>query len=397
MSNFFHPLMHDNFNDKDFKSLIDFLKKKPILTQNKKVKNFEEEWSKWLGVKYSVFVNSGSSANLLSIATLAALNPKSKKKEIIVPSLTWISDIVSVIKNNFKPVFVDVNYENLSMNISEVKRKINKNTFAIFLTHAQGFSGLNSELLKIIRKNKIFLIEDVCESHGATFQNKKLGNFGIISNFSFYYAHHMTTIEGGMISTNNKKIYEISRMLRAHGMLREANNKVLEKKLQKKFNYLSPKFIFMHPGYNMRSNEISAVIGLSQIKRLDKNNLKRIKNFEYFLKNLSKETFITKFQLEGSCNYAFPVILKKKSFKLRDKLENLMIKSGIEFRRGNAGGGNQIRQPYLEDITKKLDLRKFPVVEHIHNFGYYIGNYPTLKKFKILKICKILNSLEINK
>ena len=144
----------------------------------------------------------------------------------------------------------------------------------------------------------------------------------------------------------------------------------------------------------MRSNEISAVIGLSQLKRLNKNNLKRTKNFEYFLKNLSEEIFITKFQLEGSCNYAFPVILKNKSFKLRDKLEKLMIKSGIEFRRGNAGGGNQIRQPYLEGIIKKLDLRKFPIVEHIHNYGYYIGNYPTLKKFKILKICKILNSLE---
>ena len=113
-------------------------------------------------------------------------------------------------------------------------------------------------------------------------------------------------------------------------------------------------------------------------------------------KKLKEETFITKFQLEGSCNYAFPVILKNKSFKLRDKLEKLMLKSGIEFR-GNAGGGNQIRQPYLKGITKKLDLRKFPVVEHIHNYGYYIGNYPTLKKFKILKICKILNSLEKNK
>ena len=386
--------MHDNFNDKDFESLINFLKKKPILTQNKKVIKFEEEWSKWLGVKYSVFVNSGSSANFLSVAALAALNPRSKKKEIIVPSLTWISDIVSVIKNNFKPIFVDINYENLSMNINEVKSKINKNTFAIFLTHAQGFNGLNSELLKIIKKNKIFLIEDVCESHGAKFQRKKLGNFGIISNFSFYYAHHMSTIEGGMICTNNKKIYEISRMLRAHGMLREANNKVLEKKLQKKYNYLSPKFIFMHSGYNMRSNEISAVIGLSQLKRLNKNNLKRTKNFEYFLKNLSEETFITKFQLEGSCNYAFPVILKNKSFKLRDKLEKLMIKSGIEFRRGNAGGGNQMRQPYLEGILKKIDFKKFRVVEHIHDFGYYIGNYPSLKKNKIIKICKILNSLD---
>ncbi len=393
MSNFFHPLMHDNFEETDFKSLISFLKKKPILTQHKKVKKFEEAWSKWLGTKYSVFVNSGSSANFLSVAAISAMKNNDKRNEIIVPSLTWISDIVSVIKNDFKPVFVDINFDNLSMDIEQVKSKINKNTLAIFLTHAQGFNGLNNELLEIVRKKNIFLIEDVCESHGATFKNKKLGNFGIISNFSFYYAHHMSTIEGGMVCTNNKKIYEIVRMLRAHGMLREVNNKSFEDKMKKKYSYLSPKFIFMHPGFNMRSNEISAVIGLNQLKRLDKNNIKRKQNFEFFLKHLNKVKYITKFQLKGSCNYAFPLILRNKSFSLRDKLESLMKKAGIEFRRGNAGGGNQIRQPYLEKITKKLNLNKFPVVEHVHNFGYYIGNYPSLKKSKILKICKILNNL----
>jgi len=386
--------MHDNFHESDFKSLINFLKEKPILTQNKKVKKFEEEWSKWLGTKYSVFVNSGSSANFLTIATLATLNKTDKRNEIIVPSLTWISDIVSVIKNGFKPIFVDINYKNLSMNIDQVKSKINKKTFAIFLTHAQGFNGLNDELLKIIKKKKIFLVEDVCESHGAKFKNKKLGNFGIISNFSFYYAHHMSTIEGGMVCTNNKKIYETVRMLRAHGMLREMKNESLEKKLIKKYNYLSPQFIFLNPGYNMRSNEISAVLGLNQLKRLDKNNLKRKQNFKIFLEHLNNKIFYSKYDLKGNCNYAFPLILKNPSFKLRDKLENLMLKFGIEFRRGNAGGGNQIRQPYLKDIVKKIDLKKFPVVEHVHDFGYYIGNYPTLKKNKIIKICEILNSLD---
>ena len=394
MSNFFHPLMHDNFQEIDFKSLITFLKKKPILTQNKKVKKFEEEWSKWLGTKYSVFVNSGSSANFLSILALSTLNKSDKRNEIIVPSLTWISDIVSVIKNGFKPIFVDINYKNLSMNIDHVKSKINKKTFGIFLTHAQGFNGLNEELLKIVKRKKIFLIEDVCESHGATFKNKKLGNFGIISNFSFYYAHHMSTIEGGMVCTNNKKIYETVRMLRAHGMLREMNNKPLEKKIKQKYSYLSPQFIFMNPGYNMRSNEISAVIGLSQLKRLDNNNLKRKENLKFFLKYIDSKIFYSSFDLKGNCNYAFPLILKKPSFKLRDKLENLMFKFGIEFRRGNAGGGNQMRQPYLEGILKKIDFKKFPVVEHIHDFGYYIGNYPSLKKNKIIKICKILNSLD---
>ena len=200
--------MHNNFTSADINAVKKFLKNKnAILTQSKKVEEFEKKWSKWLKVKYSTFVNSGSSANFISISLLKILNKNQKKNEIIVPSLTWVSDVNSIIMNGFKPIFVDINLTNLSMNIEQVLKKINKKTLAIFITHAQGFNGLNDDLLKTLKKRNIYLIEDVCESHGAKFKNKKLGSYGIISNFSFYYAHHMTTIEGGMICTNNKKIY----------------------------------------------------------------------------------------------------------------------------------------------------------------------------------------------
>ena len=238
------------------------------------------------------------------------------------------------------------------------------------------------------------MIEDVCESHGAKFKNKKLGSFGLISNFSFYYAHHLSTIEGGMICTNDKKIYELAKMLRSHGMARESGNKKFEKNIINKNKNLSPKFIFLHPGFNMRNNEISAVIGINQLKRLDKNNKKRVSNFKYFLSQLDKNIFKTDFDLKGNSNYAFPLILNKRSFFLRDKLETTMNKNGIEFRRGNAGGGNQLRQPYLRQYVKNYNLKDFPNVEHIHFFGYYIGNYPSLKKNKIKRICKILNSVK---
>ena len=166
-----HPLMENNFSKSDMDLVIKLLKKKKIiLTQSKNVLKFEEQWSKWLGVKYSVFVNSGSSANILSMSILKIL---SKKKEVIVPSLTWVSDINSVIINNFKPKFVDINLNNLSMNLNDVRKKINKNTAAVFLTHAQGFNGLNQEFLNFLKRKKIPLIEDVCESHGASFKKKK--------------------------------------------------------------------------------------------------------------------------------------------------------------------------------------------------------------------------------
>ena len=388
--------MEDNITTDDLKEVTKLIKKKPILTQSKKVLEFEKKWSKWLGVKYSIFVNSGSSANLLSILALKIFRKLNTKGEIIVPSLTWISDIVAVINNNLKPVFVDINLDNLSMNEEEIYKKITKNTKAVFITHAQGFNGLSNKLLNFLKKKKIDLIEDVCESHGAKFKNKKLGTFGIISNFSFYYAHHLSTIEGGMICTNNKEIYKISRMLRSHGMLRESGDKNYEKKIINKYSMLSPKFIFMYPGFNMRNNEISAVIGINQLKKLNRNNIKRNRNLKYFLKKLNGNIFYKNFNMEGISNYAFPLILNKKYTHLRDKLEKKMKLNGIEFRRGNAGGGNQLRQPYLKKYTKKINLKKFPNVDHVHFYGYYIGNFPTLSFKTIDKVLNTINLIDTN-
>ena len=199
------PLMRNNILKKNFNVLIRFLKKKPILTQNKNVKKFEEQWSRWLGVKYSVFVNSGSSANLLQIQLLKMQYPKGG--EVIVPAFTWSSDISSLLHCGFTPVFADIDLETLGLNTDLIISKINKNTKAIFLSYIQGFNCLTEKLLKVLNKKKIHLIEDVCESHGAKFKNKKLGSFGWTSSFSFYYAHHMSTIEGGMICTDDKKTY----------------------------------------------------------------------------------------------------------------------------------------------------------------------------------------------
>ena len=393
---FKHSLMSNNFTKSDMNEVKKFINHKNItLTQSKKVKEFEKKWSRWLGVKYSVFVNSGSSANYITISALKIINKKKIKNEIIVPTLTWVSDINSVIMNGFKPVFVDINFSNLSMNVDEILKKISKKTLAVFITHAQGFNGLNNKLLQVLKKKKIHLIEDVCESHGATFKGKRLGNYGLISNFSFYYAHHLTTIEGGMVCTNSKEIYEIVKILRSHGMLREANNKKFERKLISKYKYLSPKFIFMYPSLNFRNNEIGAVIGINQLKSLNKNNLLRTRNFKLFLKLLDPNKFFKEFDIVGSSNYAFPVILKTKDFKKRDLFEKELLKNGIEFRRGNAGGGNQLRQPYIKNIVKNINLKNFKKVNHVHFFGYYIGNYPSLNKNKITLICKILNNVKI--
>jgi len=390
MNNFYLPLMSDNIDKEDIKSLIDFLSQDqiPKLTNGPKVVEFENKWGEWLGTKYNLMLNSGASANEL---TMLALNYIHGEGEIIVPPLTWISDISSVIFSGFKPVFVDINLKNLSFDIDKLKQAITPKTKAIFLTHVLGINALTDELIELCRKKDILLIEDVCESHGVTFKGQKVGSIGFASNFSFFFAHHMSTIEGGMICTNDEYFYQVCRALRSHGMTREMTNDDFKQQIINENPDLNKDFIFLHPAHNFRSTELNAVIGLSQIKKLDSNNENRIKNFNYFMEHLDPNKYITDLELEGQCNYAFIVILKEGSFKLRDKLETILKEKGIEFRRGLSGGGNQLRQPYFKR-NYNINYNDFKNVDHVHHFGWYVGNYPTLEQEKIDTLLNILNN-----
>ena len=384
--------MRNNILRDDLDAVIEHLKQDdPILTHGPNVRAFEEEWSKWLGVKYSVFVNSGASANLLSMAIMKIRFPEGG--EIIVPPLTWISDIASVIQNGFTPVFVDIDPYTLGMKDEDVLSKINSQTRAVFITHVQGFDALTDKLIAELKKRNIPLIEDVCESHGAKHNNDKAGSIGWISNFSFYYAHHMSTIEGGMICTNDELVYQQVRMLRSHGMVRESNDQTFREKYINENPELNPDFIFAFPAYNTRNTEIGGILGRSQLKRLDKMVEIRNDNLKTFLNTINVKQYRTDFKLEGCSNYAFNLILQEPDVDFVKILMSKMKESGIEFRRGSAGGGSQIRQPYLKSIVPENHHLNFPNVEHVHFYGFYIGNFPDLKKDEVLGICKILNSI----
>ena len=390
MSSLDWPLMTCNITRTDLDLLIDYLSKDdPRLTQGENVRLFEQEWSKWLGVDYSVLVNSGSSANLLSIS---ALKETVGTGEIIIPPLTWVSDIASVLQCGFAPVFADINPQTLGLFDKLVINKITSNTKAVFLTHVLGFNALTQKLLTELKLRGIPLIEDVCESYGAAFEGKKLGTFGLMSNFSFYYAHHMTTIEGGMIATNDDSLYQILRMLRSHGMVRESSSDQLKNSFYDKYPDLNPDFIFAFPAYNVRSTELNAVMGRSQLKRLDENNEIRKRNFKLFLNYLDPDKYFTDFELDGSCNYAFTLILKEPDDQSCEKVMTTLTELGVEFRRGTAGGGNQLRQPYLRRLETSNSPEEFPNTDHIHFYGFYIGNYPTLEAEKINRLTHILNS-----
>lgn len=386
------PLMNDCITREDKDTLIDFLKGDPIFTQNKNVREFEEEWSKWVGVKYSVFVNSGSSANLLTLSVFKYLYGEGG--DILVPALTWVSDIASTIQCGFNPVFVDVNPDTLAMDEDLVVAALTDETRAVFLTHILGFNGLTDTLIETLNERGVPLIEDVCESHGATHGGRRLGSFGLVSNFSFYFAHHLSTVEGGMLCTNDEDIYQAARMLRSHGMVRESTSDALRERYEKENPELNSKFIFAYPGYNMRSSEINAVLGLSQLKRLDANNLKRNSNFKLFIDNLDSTKYKTDFKLEGSSNYAFVLVINEPDPEFCAKVMAALDCAGVEYRRGTSGGGNQLRQPYLKGIVPDNAYKDFPNVEHLHFYGFYIGNYPELDQDKIVKLSKMLNDIE---
>lgn len=384
------PLMANNVTREDLDRLIEHLRQPdPRLTHGPEVRAFEQEWAAWTGTKHCVLVNSGSSANELNMLALRHLRGEG---EIIVPPLTWVSDIASVLFAGLTPVFADINPRTMGMDTDEILKKITPRTKAVFLTHILGYNALTRKLLDELAARNIPLVEDVCESHGATFEGRKCGSWGWSSNFSFYYAHHLSTIEGGAVCTNDPELYETVRMMRSHGMTREIENAEERAKWPQRHPDLNPDFIFSYASHNMRATEIQGVLGRSQLPRLDGNNEIRRKNLHAFLGGLDAAKFRTDFLQEGSSNYAFTLVLNEPDTALRDRIETALRQARVEFRRGTSGGGNQLRQPYIRRQFPEIRPEDYPNVDHLHFFGWYIGNYPDLDPAKIPLLCELINN-----
>ena len=222
-------LINDSITEDDKKAWTDFINTpNQRFTQGKKVKEFEKAWSDWLGVKYSVFVNSGASANYIMTSIMKETHGVG---EVIVSPLGWVSDVSPLVNLGFTPVFVDISMENMSITLDNIKAAVTDKTVGVCLVHVLGFNAINEELVNFCKEKDLFLIEDCCESHGATHNGKKVGTFGDVSNFSFYFGHHITTIEGGVVCTDNEIIYDYARLFRSHGMTREAST-TLQKSLE---------------------------------------------------------------------------------------------------------------------------------------------------------------------
>lgn len=387
------PLMNDNVTQDDKQKLIDFISTPNVrFTNGELVKKFEHAWSEWQGVKYSVFVNSGASANYIMTSMLKEVKGVG---EVIVAPLGWVSDVAPLVNLGFTPVFVDVDPTNFCITAENIRNAITPNTKGIVFVHALGFNGITQELLDLVEQHDLFFIEDCCEAHGATFRNIKVGNFGHVSNFSFYFGHHITTIEGGMVCTNDFKLYEMAKLFRSHGMIREISQES-QQVYKDKYKDLNPMFIFAVPGYNMRGTELNAVLGLNQLKRIDENIKNRIKNLNIWLNNLNDNLYVVNFQQEGNSNFCLPLILKEKNKKLLEKICNILEDLKIEYRIGTAGGGNQARQPYLKEGNYNFVINdNMDNTNHIHDFGLYVGNNNDVTEEMIIELVNKLNDVVI--
>jgi CDP-6-deoxy-D-xylo-4-hexulose-3-dehydrase len=373
------PLQEDIIKLRDKKKLVKFILKSNRFTQFKEVRNFEKKYSKWQGCKYSVFVNSGSSANLLIIQAAKEIYKWKSDDEIIVPAVTWPTTITPVIQSNIKPVFVDCNLEDFSFDYEQLKNKITKKTKAIFVAHIIGFPANIAKIKKIIKNRNIKIFEDSCEAQGAKFNNKKVGNFGVASSFSFFWGHHMTTIEGGMICTNDKKFYHTCLLKRSHGLARELP-KELHKRISENYPDINFKFLFLNSGFNLRNTEINAHLGSFQLPMLNKWINIRNNNYKYFYNICHKfKKYLVLSNNKGISSFVFQFIFKSKL--LRKKFEKVLKKNKIESRPFIAG--NLLKQPFLKNYASK----NFINANLLHTNAIYIGNnqFVTFQRLKKLE------------
>jgi CDP-6-deoxy-D-xylo-4-hexulose-3-dehydrase len=376
-------LVKDTIDFNDVKRLITWLDTNPRLTKGDLTLEFEKKWSEWLGVKYSIFVNSGSSANLAAIYSLL-LSGKLKNNKIVVPAVSWVTTVTPTIQLGMEPIMCDCDIDNLGLDINHLKEIIkNDNPSAIILVHVLGIPNHMDEILKLCKENDILLIEDTCESIGSKYNDKLLGTLGDLSTFSFYFGHHMSTIEGGMISTNDEDLYHILLSIRSHGwdrdLPKEKQNSLREKYGVDKFRSL---YTFYYPGFNLRSTDLQAYIGLGQLEKLDMIVENRNKNFIRY-KNEIKNTFWNISPPEGSfiSNFSFPIITKN----IKELTEQL-ITNNIECRPLICGSINE--HPFWYERYGKQNL---PNSKLVHNYGLYLPNNHQMTDEEISKVIEIVN------
>lgn len=368
------PLGQNVHDSEDIKSMIDTLLTEKF-TMGEQVKEFEQAFAEYVNVKYAMMVNSGSSANLIALSVLSNYQCKNKLNsgdEVLVPALCWSTSVFPIIQSNLTPVFVDVDPNTLNIDLNDLEKKITSKTKAIVLVHVLGNCTDMNQLMKIMTKYGLLLIEDTCESLGSKYNNKYLGTFGDFGTYSFYYSHHITTMEGGMVVTNDDEYYELMKCLRAHGWSRDLVNKTA---IQEKYPNLDSRFTFVNLGYNVRPMEIQAAMGLKQLQKLTNKNDNRKANYQKIKTKIqqdSRNDFISFPNETDKADVAWfgVTMFIDEQISLKDYI-NYLTNNGVENR--PIISGNMVRQPVIRDLCPELQPEDFVGADKCHFRGLFIG------------------------
>jgi len=375
-------LVKDTIDNKDIDRLVDWLKTYPKLTKGSVTLEFENKFSEWLGRKYSVFCNSGSSANLLMLSALQQ-GEYLKNNKVVVPSVAWATDLSPVIQLGLEPLLCDSNMKDLSVDLEHLERIFQEESPSVLMFVS--VLGLVPDMNKIVElcfEYDVILLEDTCESMGCEYKERKLGTFGKMSSFSTFFGHHISTIEGGIISTDDKDLYELLVSIRSHGWDRDLS-KETQNKLQKEwgvseFNAL---YTFYYSGFNMRSTDLQAYIGLTQIDRLDDWGKKREDNYHLYQDLIKTEWKPESYVNSLTSNFAYPVIHSN-----REQIVKKLQENKVEVRPMICGSMGT--QPFY---VKNYGELKLPNVSIIDEYGFYVPNHPSLTEEEIQFISGIVN------
>ncbi len=381
------PLNASTFGEEEIQAAIDVLRSS-FVTMGAKCLEFEAAFAKHMGVRNAVFVNSGSSANLLAFFALAnpefnlnGLRRLQPGDEIIVPAVTWSTTIWPIVQAGGVPVLVDSNPETLQMDLAAVEKALSPKTRAVCAVHVLGNAVESEPLREVCRKNGLAFIEDTCEALGTRRNGKFVGTFGEIGTYSFFFSHHITTIEGGMIVTDNDDLAELLRCLRAHGWTRHLKNR---KEVEAKYPDIDPRFLFVNSGFNVRPTEINAVFGLHQLKKLEGFNRRRVEVAqtwnEAFAPLIRAGHFAPMRSTPGTDStwFGYPIVCRDR--KTRDGLQSHLETNGIETRPIICG--NLARQPAFKMIPHRVQ-GSLAGADKIMDCGVFWGSHPLMSDNEI--------------
>ena len=385
-------LAEDTIGEKDLRELIEWLKTNPWLTQGALVREFEGRWADWLGVEYATFVNSGSSANLLMYYSLL-LSGALRNRKVVVPAISWSTTVAPAIQLGFEPIMCEADCNTFGLDLDYLEILLKKHDpAAVIIVQVLGVPNAMEPLLQLKERYGFVLMDDACAATGSRYDGQLVGTFGDVSAFSFYFGHHLSTIEGGMVCTNDEKLHDILLHVRSHGWAKDiAPDKEKEQARKNGVLEFNRPFTFYYPGFNVRSTDLNARIGLSQMDNIGHVIDRRVENHQvYQSRFLDTRDFGCQQNPRATiCSISFGALAQSEEH--RDRVARTLHAARIETR--PLGGGNMSRQPQWEE---RYGATTFPVADRIHATSFQLPNHPLLTPEDINHICDTVLAVGAN-